>query len=60
MADVVAQGGTVDAGLLYRSLAYLIDPEWTRGHRFVVCYELKGDAGGRWYVHVNDDGERVT
>ncbi len=59
MADVVAQGGKIDAGLLYRSLTYLIDPEWTRGHRFVVCYVLEGDEGGRWYVHVND-GERVV
>ena len=59
MADVVAQGGKIDAGLLYRSLAYLIDPEWTRGHRFVVCYVLEGDEGGRWYVHVGD-GERVV
>ena len=25
-------------GLLYRSLPYLIDPEWTRGHRFAVAY----------------------
>ena len=59
MADVVAQGGKIDAGLLYRSLTYLIDPEWTRGHRFVVCYVLEGDEGGRWYVHVSD-GERVV
>ena len=58
MADVVAQGGKIDADLLYRSLAYLIDPEWTRGHRFVVCYELQGDAG-RALVRAVSDGERV-
>ena len=58
MADVVAGGGRVDPDLLHRALEYLIDPEWTRGHEFVVCYELTGQDGGRWYMHVND-GERV-
>src|SRR5262249_46359599 len=52
MSEVVANGGEVDPDLLYRSLAYLIDPEWTRGHTFVVCYELTGDPIRRWYVHV--------
>jgi ribonucleoside-diphosphate reductase beta chain len=58
LSEVVANGGKVEPDLLYRSLAYLIDPAWTRGHRFVVCYELTGEGCGRWYVHVND-GERV-
>jgi ribonucleoside-diphosphate reductase beta chain len=58
LSEVVANGGKVEPDLLYRSLEYLIDPAWTRGHRFVVCYELTGEDGGRWYVHVND-GERV-
>jgi ribonucleoside-diphosphate reductase beta chain len=54
LSEVVANGGEIDPDALYRSLAYLIDPEWTRGHKFVVCYELTGDPGGRWYVQVND------
>ena len=58
MADALAGGARLDADAVYRSLAYMIDPEWTRGHRFVVAYELEGDGGGRWFVHV-DDGERV-
>jgi ribonucleoside-diphosphate reductase beta chain len=58
LADAVAAGGEVDADAVYRALAYLIDPEWTRGHRFVVAYEVTGEGGGRWYVHVND-GQRV-
>jgi ribonucleoside-diphosphate reductase beta chain len=58
LSEVVANGGEIDPDALYRSLAYLIDPEWTRGHKFVVCYELTGEPGGRWYVHVND-GEPV-
>ncbi|HEX8074576.1 MAG TPA: SCP2 sterol-binding domain-containing protein [Thermoleophilaceae bacterium] len=57
LADAVAAGAPVDADAVYRAMAYLIDPEWTRGHRFVVGYEVTGEGGGRWYVHVND-GER--
>ena len=37
-------GLPVDPDLLYRSLAYAIDPEWTRGHRFRIGYELVGEA----------------
>src|SRR5919202_1573698 len=58
MADALASGGQLDPDAVYRSLAYLIDPDWTRGHRFTIAYELTGEGGGRWYVHVND-GERV-
>ncbi|MEA2367472.1 MAG: ribonucleoside-diphosphate reductase beta chain [Thermoleophilaceae bacterium] len=58
MADALDNGAELDPDAVYRSLPYLIDPEWTRGHRFVVGYELTGEGGGRWFVHVND-GERV-
>jgi ribonucleoside-diphosphate reductase beta chain len=58
MADALAGGAQLDPDAVYRSLPYLIDPEWTRGHRFTVGYELTGEGGGRWFVHVND-GERL-
>ena len=58
MGEVAAQGGEIDPDLVYRALEYLIDPDWTRGHRFVVCYELTGEHGGRWYVQIAD-GERL-
>jgi ribonucleoside-diphosphate reductase beta chain len=57
LADVIKRGGEVDPDTVYRALEYLIDPEWTRGHRFVIAYELSGEGGGKWYVHVRD-GER--
>ena len=40
--------------LIYRALAYAIDPEWTKGHRFSVAYEIQGEGGGRWVVSVNE------
>jgi ribonucleoside-diphosphate reductase beta chain len=56
LADVVEAGGTLDPDLLYRSLPYMVDPEWTKGHNFTVRYVVGGDA---WYVSAND-GERLT
>src|SRR5919197_487263 len=49
-----ADGDELDADAVYRALAYLIDPDWTRGHRFTVCYEVTGEGGGAWFVQVCD------
>jgi ribonucleoside-diphosphate reductase beta chain len=59
LAAVVENGGTLDPDLLYRSLPYMVDPEWTKGHNFTVRYVVTGDGGGTWYVSAND-GERLT
>jgi ribonucleoside-diphosphate reductase beta chain len=55
LADVVANGGSVDPDLLYRSLPYLIDPEWTRGHAYLLRYVI-GDQS--WDIEVRD-GEPI-
>jgi ribonucleoside-diphosphate reductase beta chain len=52
MADVVEAGGTLDPDVLYRSLPYMVEPEWTRGHDFTVRYVVTG--AGTWYVTVRD------
>jgi ribonucleoside-diphosphate reductase beta chain len=52
VADVVAAGARVDPELVLRALPHLVDPEWTKGHRFTVAYEIE-DAG-RWLVEVRD------
>jgi ribonucleoside-diphosphate reductase beta chain len=52
--DLARQGLPVDPDLVFRSLAYAIDPEWTRGHTFVVAYQLVGEGGGSWRVEVDD------
>src|SRR5436305_3783575 len=57
--DLARLGLPVDPDLVFRSLSYAIDPEWTRGHRFTVGYHLVGDGGGAWRVEVDDGRVRV-
>ena len=56
--ELAKLGAPVDPDLIYRSLAYAIDPEWTRGHSFRVGYEVVAsegqEGGGRWHVDVRD------
>jgi ribonucleoside-diphosphate reductase beta chain len=54
MREAARHGIPVDPDLAYRALEHAIDPRWTRGHRFTVAYELSGEGGGRWVVHVDD------
>jgi ribonucleoside-diphosphate reductase beta chain len=56
-AEILRAGGRLEPDLLYRTLPYVIDPEWTRGHRFTVRYEVVGE--GEWFVSV-DDGAPVS
>jgi ribonucleoside-diphosphate reductase beta chain len=57
--DLAKLGLPVDPDLLFRSLAYAIEPEWTRGHRFAVAYDVVGEGGGAWRVQANDGRVRV-
>ncbi len=52
--ELAKLGLPVEADLLYRSLPYAIDPEWTRGESFRIGYELLGDGGGQWTIAVED------
>jgi ribonucleoside-diphosphate reductase beta chain len=51
VSQVVANGGDVDPDLLYRSLPYLVDPEWTRGHAYLVRYSIGERA---WDIEIRD------
>jgi ribonucleoside-diphosphate reductase beta chain len=57
--DLARLGLPVDPDLVFRSLEYAIEPEWTAGHTFTVAYELVGDGGGAWRVEVDDGSVRV-
>ena len=56
--DLARLGLPVDPDLLFRSLAYAIDPDWTRGHSFRIGYELVGEGGGSWTIEVADGSVR--
>jgi ribonucleoside-diphosphate reductase beta chain len=58
LAQVVDAGGRLDPDVLYRSLPYLVEPEWTLGHKFTIRYQVTGEGGGDWYVTARD-GERL-
>ena len=58
LGDVVRAGGTLDPDVLFRSLPYLVEPEWTKGHDFTVRYQVTGRGGGEWHIHARD-GERL-
>jgi ribonucleoside-diphosphate reductase beta chain len=63
MRDVARAGIDPDPDLVYRALPYAIDPEWTRGHRFTIAYEMHGlpTGGARtWYVEVADGAVGVA
>ena len=51
LGAVLSNGGEVDPDLLYRSLPYLIDPEWTRGHAYLLRYAI-GDRS--WDIEIRD------
>jgi hypothetical protein len=55
LADVVANGGAIDPDLLYRSLPYLVDPEWTRGHEYLLRYSIGEQS---WDIEIRN-GERI-
>jgi ribonucleoside-diphosphate reductase beta chain len=58
LAELVREGGRLEPDLMYRTLPYVVEPEWTRGHRFTVRYDVTGIGGGTWYVQARD-GERL-
>jgi putative sterol carrier protein len=60
MRDLARAGVQPDPDLVYRALPYAIDPEWARGHRFTIAYEMTGTDGGVWYVKVDDGTVGVT
>ena len=42
IGDALRAGAELDIDAVFRSLPYLIEPAWTRGHTFVVGYHVDG------------------
>jgi hypothetical protein len=49
-------GVWLDPLLLLRALVLLIEPEWTKGHEFVVSHEISGPRGRNLWVHATGAG----
>lgn len=63
MRDIVRAGVRPDPDLVYRSLPYAIEPEWTRGHNFCIAYNMEADetgGGGTWYLIVDDGSVEIA
>jgi ribonucleoside-diphosphate reductase beta chain len=58
MGEVVHAGGRLDPDVLYRTIPYMVEPEWTSGHAFTVRYDVSGEGGGTWFIEARD-GERM-
>jgi hypothetical protein len=58
LTEAAQAGVWLDPELVYKAIAAVIDPEWTRGWRFSVAHEVSGESAGTWYVVV-EDGEAI-
>ena len=47
-------GADLDPDVVWRALAYAIDPAWTKGHTFTIAQEISGPRPLRWHVAVRD------
>ena len=59
LAAAARAGADLDPDLVWRALAYAIDPAWTTGHTFTVAQEISGPRPVRWHIGVRD-GAPVT
>jgi hypothetical protein len=58
LGDIARAGQAIWPGLLLASIAAAIDPEWTKGHRFVVAFRATGESGMTVCLRV-DDGQPI-
>jgi hypothetical protein len=60
LPEVARAGLWIDPGLIYKALAYAIDPAWTGDARLSVAHAIEGPGGGTWYVVARGRGERLS
>ncbi len=54
LAEALHAGARLEPSLIFRTLPFVIDPEWTRGHVFTVAQEITELAPRAWYVMARD------
>jgi hypothetical protein len=52
LTEAARAGARLDPGLVFRALAHVIDPAWTRGHGFTVAQTVADET---WYLTARDD-----
>ncbi len=61
LAEAVAAGARLEPALVYRTLPFAIEPEWTAGHAFTVAQQITDPVPRTWYLTVRDGaGVEVT
>ncbi len=59
LSDLADTGIQVWPGLLLLALSEAIDPEWTKGHSFVLAFAIESQPSATLYVQVRD-GEPIA
>jgi hypothetical protein len=54
LSDLAERGVQVWPGLLLLALSEAIDPQWTKGHSFVLAFAVEGPPPATLYVQVRD------
>jgi hypothetical protein len=54
LPEAVRAGAAPPPDLVFRAFAHVIDPAWTRGHRFTVAQRITGPAATTMHVSVRD------
>jgi hypothetical protein len=54
LPEAVRAGASLPPDLVFRGFAHVIDPAWTRGHRFTVAQHVTGPAPTTMHVLVRD------
>jgi len=54
LADAVEAGARLEPALVFQALPFVVEPEWTCGHRFTVAQQIVELAPREWHVAVHD------
>ena len=60
LAEAARAGAAPPPDLVFRAFAHVIDPAWTRGHRFTVAQSVTGPAATTMHVLVRDGAPVVV
>jgi len=56
LTDAMRAGGSIEPGLAWQALTYVVHPAWTRGLVFTVATEIADPEPRTWYLTARDGG----